>query len=165
VQDVRAGVAELGRLSAAELERRYAEVVGRPARSKNRAFLQRRVAWKLQERTRGGLPPAAVQRLQELTELLDPLADAAARAKRREQDARDSSPPRQSCQQPREIRLPKPGSLIRRVYKGREIVVRVLNAGFEYDGRHYRSLSAIATAVTGAHWNGLLFFRLVTQKK
>jgi hypothetical protein len=51
------------------------------------------------------------------------------------------------------------------VYKGRELIVRVLDRAFEYDGRRFRSLSAIAQAVTGAHWNGLLFFGLVTQKK
>ena len=64
-----------------------------------------------------------------------------------------------------QIRLPKPGDLIRRVYKGRELIVRVLDRAFEYDGQRFRSLSAIAKAITGAHWNGLLFFGLVTQKK
>ncbi len=65
----------------------------------------------------------------------------------------------------RDLRLPSPGSFLRREYRGRDILVRVLDRGFEYDGRRYRSLSAIAKAVTGAHWNGLLFFGLARQEK
>lgn len=65
----------------------------------------------------------------------------------------------------RHIRLPPAGSFIRRTYRGREIAVRVLDTGFEYEGERFRSLSAIAKAVTGAHWNGNLFFGFVNQKK
>jgi len=60
----------------------------------------------------------------------------------------------------RDLRLPAPGGLLRRTYKGRDILVRVLEDGYEQEGRRYRSLSAIAQAVTGAHWNGPLFFHL-----
>ncbi len=65
----------------------------------------------------------------------------------------------------RDMRLPPPGQWLRREYKGCEILVQVLEKGFEFDGKHYRSLSAIAKAVTGAHWNGHLFFGLVRQEK
>lgn len=65
----------------------------------------------------------------------------------------------------RDLRLPPPGNWLRREYRGRDILVHVLDRGFEFDGRRYRSLSAIAKAVTGAHWNGLLFFGLVRQEK
>ncbi len=167
-RDVRAEVFKLDRLSAAELQRQYTTLFGEPARSKHRAFLQRRVAWKLQQKAYGGLPTAATKRLRELTELLNPLADMAARAKRQAGNAagvEHGSPRNRSRPGPREIRLPPSGSLIRRVYKGREIVVRVLDSGFEYDGQCYRSLSAIAKVITGAHWNGLLFFGLISQKK
>src|SRR5690606_30381223 len=57
-------------------------------------------------------------------------------------------------------RLPMPGAILRRPYKGREIVVRVLPHGFEYEGEVYRTLSAVARAVTGTHWNGYHFFNL-----
>lgn len=57
-------------------------------------------------------------------------------------------------------RLPMSGTLLTRTYKGRAIRVQVTEAGFEYDGEVYRSLSAIAKAVTGAHWNGYPFFNL-----
>jgi len=60
----------------------------------------------------------------------------------------------------RDRRLPIPGTVISKVYKGTIIDVKVLDNGFEYDGKAYRSLSAIAGAVTGQHWNGYLFFGL-----
>ena len=55
-------------------------------------------------------------------------------------------------------RLPPVGEEIAREYKGRKIVVKVRDAGFEYEGKLYRSLSAIAREVTGTKWNGFLFF-------
>lgn len=64
-------------------------------------------------------------------------------------------------------RLPMPGALLTREYRGRTIRVRVLPKGFDYEGTVYRSLSAVAKAVTGAHWNGYLFFGIEapTQKE
>ena len=56
-----------------------------------------------------------------------------------------------------------PGAEIVRVYKGARIVVRVLGGdagGFEWGGKRYRSLTSIATAVTGTTWNGFHFFGL-----
>jgi Protein of unknown function (DUF2924) len=57
-------------------------------------------------------------------------------------------------------RLPLPGTILTRAYKGATLHVRVLNHGFEYDGALYPSLSAVANAITGSHCNGFLFFRL-----
>jgi hypothetical protein len=64
---------------------------------------------------------------------------------------------------PADERLPRPGSLLTRRYKGRTLQVEVLEHGFAYDGQVYRSLSAVAKAVTGSHCNGYLFFRLPTK--
>ena len=57
-------------------------------------------------------------------------------------------------------RLPLPGTIITRNYKGRQLQVQVLRDGFEFDGQVYRSLSAVAKAITGSHSNGYLFFRV-----
>ena len=110
-------------------------------------------------------------RLRELMESLDPLGKLAARARvsgRRPEtggwrsEAEDRRPKTGGQRTPvkndgrqarRDIRLPKPGDVLRRCYKGRAITVRVLESGFEYEGRRFRSLSAIAQAVTGTHWN------------
>jgi len=98
-------------------------------------------------------------RLRELMESLDTLA---ARAR---SGSSNVSVRRKGRAARRDIRLPKPGDLLSRRYKGQAITVRVLESGFEYEGRRYRSLSAIAKAVTGAHWNGLLFFGLASGRR
>jgi len=63
-----------------------------------------------------------------------------------------------------ERRLPIPTSLLIKDFKGQVSVVKVLDNGFEFEGKRYKSLSAIAQEITGAKWNGLLFFGL-TEKK
>ena len=61
---------------------------------------------------------------------------------------------------PRDPRLPRAGAFLTRTFQGKEIKVEVLDAGFRYDGQTWRSLSAIAKAVSGSSWNGFLFFKL-----
>jgi len=65
----------------------------------------------------------------------------------------------------RDARLPKPGAILTRTFQGKEIRVQVLDAGFAYDGKTWRSLSAIAKEVSGTSWNGFLFFGLQTRAK
>jgi len=57
-------------------------------------------------------------------------------------------------------RLPPPGNIVERQYKGKMIRVIVLQEGFEYEGLRYKSMTAIAKEVSGSHRNGFLFFRL-----
>src|SRR5438034_806350 len=65
----------------------------------------------------------------------------------------------------RDPRLPSPGTVLTRPYRGRTIAVTVLESGFEYEGRRFDSLTAVAKAVTGSHWNGLEFFGLTKSIK
>lgn len=102
------------------------------------------------------LSPEALERLAYLMDRFDPLSELLAKANGGKKARRSRR---------RHIRLPPIGSFIRRTYHGREIAVRVLDSGFEYEGKQFRSLGAIAKAVTGAHWNGNLFFGFVKQKK
>ena len=60
-------------------------------------------------------------------------------------------------------RLPLPGTELSRVYRDRRILVQVVAGGYEYEGQHYRSLSAVARQVTGTRWNGLVFFGLAKR--
>ena len=60
---------------------------------------------------------------------------------------------------PIDPRLPPPGTILTRPYKGQLLQVQVLTEGFAYAGRVYASLSAVAKAITGSHTNGFLFFR------
>ena len=57
------------------------------------------------------------------------------------------------------------GSVLRRRYRERTVEVKVLAEGFEYEGHRYESLSAVARAITGTRWNGLLFFGLSKRRK
>ena len=61
-------------------------------------------------------------------------------------------------------RLPPPGTVLVRPYKGQTLQVHVLNKGFAYEGETYRSLSAVAKAITGSHCNGYLFFKLTNNQ-
>jgi hypothetical protein len=61
-------------------------------------------------------------------------------------------------------RVPPPGTVLTRNYRGQAYHVVVRDDGFEYDGQIFRSLSAIAKLITGSHWNGLLFFKLAKPK-
>ena len=52
------------------------------------------------------------------------------------------------------------GTLLKRKWKGRTILVEVLEKGFRYENRQYPSLSNIAVEITGTRWNGYAFFGL-----
>jgi hypothetical protein len=57
-------------------------------------------------------------------------------------------------------RLPPPGSVLTRTYKGENLQVKVLEDGFEFGEQTFKSLSAVAREITGTHCNGYHFFRL-----
>jgi hypothetical protein len=65
-----------------------------------------------------------------------------------------------NCRELMNGRLPLPGTILTRWYKGKTLSVQVLRHGFEYQGQVYKSLSAAAKAITGSHTSGYLFFRL-----
>jgi len=134
-----------------ELKVRYRELFGEESHSNNRAHLFRRIAWRLQARGDGKLSERALQRVAELADE----ADLRARPPKSFWRALDARPPKGAN---RDARLPQTGSVLSRVYQQRTITVRVTDNGFEYDGKTYLSLSAIAYFVTGTRWNGFLFF-------
>jgi hypothetical protein len=146
-------LAGLKRLTVGQLRDRYAEAFGEATNASNRDWLLRRIAWRLQAQAEGGLSERARRRAAEIADDADlrttpPNGEAeAASVKAAPLPARDG-------------RLPPEGSLIVRAYKGRELKVRVLAAGFEFEGAVYRTLSAVAKAATGSHCNGFLFFKL-----
>jgi hypothetical protein len=65
----------------------------------------------------------------------------------------------------RDPRIPAPGSVLEREHDGKTLRVKVLDDGFQFRGKTYRSLSAIAKEATGTTWNGLLFFGLIKRTK
>lgn len=146
-------VSEIERLKEASLKElgdAYREhFPGKKAVSINRTYLWRRIAYKMQELEHGGLSPSALKKLRVLMADYDPVNNQALKPL-----ATHSGGPR------RDRRLPLPGTLITKQYKGTTVQVKALEKGFEYGGKIYKSLTAIAKEITGAHWNGYLFFDL-----
>lgn len=151
---------DLQRMTIAELQVRWRELYGEETRSRNRDFLWRRLAWRVQELEYGGLSDRARARIDELA----PDTFVRARVPTPPPSAPPAVDPRQR-RPVRDIRLPTPGSVITRTWRGREIGVVVRDDGFEWEGQYFKSLSAVARAVTGARWNGHLFFGLASRKR
>ncbi len=152
-------LAALPRLSVKQLQARYAEVFGDATTARNKTWLVRRIAWKLQANVEGGLSERALARAQDLAagaELRSSRPPPAAPVPASHPATKVVTP----AASPADPRLPPPGSTIARTYKGARLQVRVLASGFEYAGVAYPSLSAVAKAITGSHCNGFLFFGL-----
>lgn len=146
-------------MSVGQLHERYADVFGEPARSRHRQYLIRRIAWRLQANAEGGLSERALRRAAELADEADVRVTPPKRATTASgHQAPGTDAVRVAVATDR--RLPPPGGAITRKYKGRTLSVTVLPDGFEYEGQRYRSLSAVAKAITGSHMNGFRFFRL-----
>jgi hypothetical protein len=151
-------VAALRHLSAAELRRKFIELFRESTRSSNRTWLVKRIAWRLQALAEGDLSERARQRAAELARDAD-LRLSAPRATASEPvpgQPQPATPVRQTTDK----RLPRPGTVLTRRYKGQTLQVRILASGFAFAGHVYASLSAVAKAITGSHCNGYLFFRL-----
>jgi hypothetical protein len=150
---------ELNRLKQARVEalrRRYAEVFGEYPRTGNKTWLLRRILWRLQALAEGDLS----QRAQRRAALLANDADL-----RLYPPASSQGTSFPSLERPSDSRLPKPGAVLNRRYKGQVHQVQVLANGFAHQDITYRSLSAVAEAISGSHCNGFLFFRLTTKEK
>jgi hypothetical protein len=156
--DTKQEIAALQKMTVAQLRQRHIDLFNEPTRSCNRQWLFRRLAWRVQALAEGDLSERAKERARQLT---------------READLR-ILPPRElempgatgirsvpaAFKVQKDERLPMPGTLLPRKFKGQMYYVKVLTNGFEFDGELYRSLSAIAHKITGCHWNGYHFFGL-----
>ena len=154
-----ATIVELGRLNVAALKIKYRDLFGEESRSSNKRFLARRIAWRIQAQAEGDLSERARRRIAEIADETDFRTRAPRNFLGLPGQAAASARPTHN-----DLRLPPPGTEIRRRFGNRDIVVKVLSKGFEYEHQQYRSLSAIARAVTGTRWNGLLFFGLTERR-
>ena len=111
----------------------------------NRRYLEGRLAYRLQELAYGGLRPETIRRLERLGEQLDG-GDVKTRSQRADRDR------------------PIIGTRLLREWRGVEYVVTVTADGFDWQGRPYKSLSAIARTITGTRWNGWVFFGLKNHR-
>ena len=148
-------VAALERLTIGQLRQRFAELFGEATAASNRTWLVKRIAWRLQALAEGDLSERARRRATELARD----ADLRMNPPRRQTTATTAAPEPVCMAAPVDHRLPPPGTILARPYKGQLVQVQVLTDGFAYAGRVYPSLSAVAKAITGSHCNGFHFFR------
>ena len=139
-EGVLARLADLKTASTPDLKTEWRQLFGTEPPPYNRRFLESRLAYRIQELAYGGLKPATVARLEALGEQLDGGNIVLRRTR-----ANDK---------------PIAGTRLIREYQGIEHSVTVGNDGYEWQGRLYRSLSAIARAITGTRWNGWVFIGL-----
>ena len=126
--------------STPELKKQWRELFDSEPPAFNRRYLESRLAYRIQELAYGGLKPETRARLEALGEQLDGGNIVLRRVRA---DSR-----------------PLPGTRLIREHDGVQHVVTVRPDDFEYEGRPYRSLSAIARHITGTRWNGWTFFGL-----
>jgi hypothetical protein len=161
IPDLAHQLATLKQQTIAGLRARYAELFGEQTQAGNRAWLIKRIAWRLQALAEGDLSERARQRALELARDAD-LRLCPPRSTILGVEGADGAPKRQASRA-HDPRLPPPGTLLRRPYKGMILQVQVQEDGFVFDSQRYPSLSAVAKAITGSHCNGFLFFRLIPK--
>ena len=138
-------LAALKAMSVKELKTEWQALFGTPAPNNSRAFLEMRIGYRVQELTYGG-PDRDTRRM------LDLLADEVEGVGRQVRQIADP-------------RNPVAGTKLVREWDGAEHTVTVLRDGFEWRGRRFRSLSAVAREITGTRWNGYRFFGLRERRR
>src|SRR5712672_3474727 len=132
-----AEIARLPDLGHEDLRKRWKLLFGRPApKSLRRKFMARAVAYQMQVAAYGGLSAATKRRLRKIAIAVH-------------------NGDRTGVFSGVQI---KPGTQLIRQWQNTTHTVMVLDEGFALDGRTYKSLSAIAKAITGTNWNGYAFF-------
>ena len=144
-RQVLARLAALKDMTVRELKAEWGKLFSSEAPNNSRPFLEQRLAYRIQELTFGG-PSKPVR------QLLDALADQVEGKKVRKSVISDP-------------RNPVIGTRLVREWDGGEHVITVLKDGFDWQGRRYKSLSAIARDITGTRWNGYRFFGLRDIKR
>ena len=140
LSNVLARLTALKTMPTAKLKEQWTALFNTPPPPYNRRFLESRLAYRIQELAYGGLKPETVRRLEQLGEQLDGGNIAVRRVRGSD--------------------IPIAGTRLIREYQGVEHTVTVMADGYEWQGRPYKSLSAIARAIAGTRWNGRVFFGL-----
>ena len=134
----------LGHLTHIDLRAEWRRLYrAHPPKKISRDLLELAVAWKLQEKALGGLGASIRRQLGGLAQTMEAKGDLA---------------------KARMVKL-KPGSRLIRDWHGETHDVLVLEEGFRWRGRHWRSLSVIAREITGTHWSGPRFFGLQNREQ
>ena len=155
---LREQIEALRHMTVGQLKEKHREVFGEASRSNHKQFLFRRIAWRIQANAYGGLSERARRRALEIAND----ADLRIRAPKNflKEDLDETRTIEARVAPTVDPRLPMAGSELVRRYRGKDVVVRVRNDGFEYGGQVHRSLSSAVRQATGTPWNGFAFFGL-----
>ena len=151
--DVPTQLAALEKMNVGQLAEKYRELYGEPTRTRNKEYLRKRLAWRIQELAEGGLPASALERIAQLGD------DLPERWRMRQAAHERNAGPAQPLE-PRDPRVPPVGTVLHRVFNGVAHEVTVCSEGFEHGGERFKTLSAVAKHITATPWNGFLFFGL-----
>ena len=154
---IRKEVTALKRMTVRQLQDKYFDVFGETTNGRHKQWLIKRIAWRVQVNEYGGLSDRAFARARGIANTSDlrviPPCDPT--------EVPERIPDRTKLHlKNQDDGLPASGLTIRRVYKGIEYIVTVMEDGFELEGECYKSLTAIAKKITGQHRNGDRFFKL-----
>ena len=141
---VLARLAALKTAPIADLKQQWRTLFGTEPPPFSKTYIQSRLGYRIQELAYGGLQPETVARLEALGEQLD---GGNIVLRRIRHDAK-----------------PIAGTRLIREWQGVQHTVTVQADGYEWHGRPYKSLSAVARAITGTRWNGLVFFGVKNQR-
>lgn len=156
-------VRALKQMTITELRDKYMDVFGETTRSRHKQFLIKRIAWRIQALEEGELSERARKKAEELANEADLRIRPPSNPDTNINMITDRTIIGQFHNN-HDNRLPMPGTLLTRKYRGETIRVMVLGKGFEWQGQVYRSLTAVAKAITGSHWNGFDFLGLKNKK-
>lgn len=140
---VLAQLAALKTAPVGDLKQKWRDLFEREPPPYNRRFLESRLAYRIQELAYGSLSEETLERLDALADEIE------GKGNRRSMLAN----------------RPIAGTRLIREWDGAEHCVTVNHDNFEYQGRPFKSLSAIAKHITGTQWNGLIFFGLKNTRK
>lgn len=155
-------IQKLQGLTVRELQAEYCTVFGVALNKKpaaNKAALIKQIAYKLQEAAYGGLSAQATLEIKQLASKYNPLAEMLNKSKKKTL-AKLAVDKAQNIRPGRNPKIPLPGTIISKDYKGETLEIKVLPDGFEYKNCVYKSLSKIAKEITGGHISGYAFFKL-----
>ena len=139
---------ELQNMAYSALKEKWRGLYGTEPPAYKREHMIRRLAYRLQELAYGGLPDETKAELERIAD----------------EDERQRQGARADRRKPK-LTHPLAGTRLVREWNGQRYEVTAVEGGFEYNGRWYKSLSAIAKAITGAHWSGPQFFGFRTPRK
>ncbi|MDR3719212.1 MAG: DUF2924 domain-containing protein [Bryobacteraceae bacterium] len=157
-------VGQLSEMDTQQLVELHRKLFGEERVASNAGHLRRKIAWHIQAAREGGLPDSARQYALVIARGATLRVRISENAARRKSEIPLDRTVTTAVAPEHDVRLPLAGSLLMKDYRGRTIIVRVLNHGFEYDGRKFTSLSAVAQDITGTKWNGWAFFGLAKKE-